>query len=316
MKLLEGVLLYELVLMVLGLAMGIALIYLLIKSASKKEGLDWKLLMGFMMPITMIGYPSIKQIQFKDGIVTIDKTVKEVEKNPLDTAAQKKLITQMGDLSNSRTNESPGALTSLAKAQLALGQYDTAHATVVKALEMDKTNSSALEAKKDIEEKQEHKRKFDDNTRRLEHHLEDWKNKPKDHKRIKDSINLVLRQIPTDDVRAENKDILTVATAAAIAGHKEVSTNIVNDVLKVTPNSVEAKELKKRIDGGDFVQEQPIVLTSVLMPAPADMRPGKIKRPTPAPVKVERPVEIPNHPSDTLMNFRLTPKGKWKEEEH
>jgi hypothetical protein len=78
------------------------------------------LLFFFAIPIAMIGYPSIQKITFQDGVVTIDKTADQ-------------------------------ALTSIAKAQFALGRRAEANTSLESALRKAPALPAAVELKQRIE---------------------------------------------------------------------------------------------------------------------------------------------------------------------
>jgi len=74
---------YELVLLVLGVALFVVLLLGLRRNLAAGKSYAG-LLPFFVLTIAMIAYPSIKSIQYNDGMVQIDTTADQIAKNPDD----------------------------------------------------------------------------------------------------------------------------------------------------------------------------------------------------------------------------------------
>ena len=81
-----------------------------------------------MVPIAMIGYPSLQSIQISDNKVSLEKKADAVLANPADTTARKELQQQVEKL-QSRQFSDPGTLTAISKAEFALGNDQSAKTT-------------------------------------------------------------------------------------------------------------------------------------------------------------------------------------------
>lgn len=124
MRLFEGLLFYEIVLLVLGVLLFLVLLFALVYSIIKKR--DIKVLaLFFVISIVMIAYPSIQKIKFNEGVVEIEKRTKALEQNPTDTTAQEELEKKLADIEQ-RQISNPSTLVKIAEAQAAIG--DTAKA--------------------------------------------------------------------------------------------------------------------------------------------------------------------------------------------
>ncbi len=309
MNLLEGVSLSELILMILGVVVGLALIGIFIYTAVKKDP-NLNLIYAFVIPILMIGYPSIKKIQFDKGVITVDKISSVVEKNPLDTAAHRTLHDAIEALPAGTAKESPSASTSIAKAQVALGQYDSAQVYVQRASELDPTNENIKEIANMIRMKQMDKRRFEDNVGHLDKRVSNWEANRHDRNE-RDSISLLLKTIDSnhnenDPLKVDAKPLLTIAKALAIDGHKQQAIDMLDNVLKITPNQPEATDLKNKIINNYF--EAPAIAASVGTPV-RPQKSAKRNAPNPTP-KPATALQLPVHPSDTLgLRMKIVPRA-------
>ncbi len=149
MALFDGLYLYEVVLLVCGVLMFIGLL----------AGLLWMifsnrhykgLLLFFVLPITMIGFPSITSIQIQDGTIDIEKQTTALQGNPQDAQARATLQAQVAKL-ETRPFKDPATVTRLARAQFALGNEEKAESTLNTALAASPNLAGAVELKKKIE---------------------------------------------------------------------------------------------------------------------------------------------------------------------
>jgi tetratricopeptide (TPR) repeat protein len=132
MSLFDGLHLYELVLLVLGVVLFLVLVIMLIISAMQGRSIK-ALLLFFVLPILMIGFPAIRKVKLdKDGF-EIDKLALVLAQNPSDEAAKKKLEALVSAI-KPRANESAQALVKVARAEAVLGQPTKAVDTLDQAL--------------------------------------------------------------------------------------------------------------------------------------------------------------------------------------
>ena len=247
MNLLQGIQLHELILMILGFILGLVLIFIFLFTALKQKP-NLKLLYGFIAPLVMIGYPSIRSIEFGKDVIKIDKLVEKVNQNPTDTTAQRELVQNLQELPASRCKTSSDALAAIANAQASLGQYDSAKVMSQRAVDLDKKNEKAIESNKIITEKWQMQKLTEQRIGKLNVFVKQWELQP-NNIQVWDSIathynNLVINSKP---VHLDNNKILVVAQAAAIVGEKQRAEQITNNVLKVTPNQKEAEKLREDI---------------------------------------------------------------------
>lgn len=82
-----GLNLYESVLLVLGIVLFVALLVALLRNVFKNQPYA-ALLPAFLLPVAMIGYPSIQSIQYNNGLVEIQKATDQVAAHPNDVQAR------------------------------------------------------------------------------------------------------------------------------------------------------------------------------------------------------------------------------------
>src|SRR5687767_7661917 len=80
-KLTDGLRLYEVVLLLLGSIMFLALVIMLIIYSAQRRRLK-PLFMFFAVPVLMIVWPSIQKIRIDGKGAEIEKQIAEVQKNP------------------------------------------------------------------------------------------------------------------------------------------------------------------------------------------------------------------------------------------
>src|SRR5690554_2806483 len=86
----SGLLLYEITLLVLGVILFLILSAGLLYYIIKKEQIK-KLLLFFLLPIVMIGYPSIKEISISKDRIALIKNQEDLVNNPDDSVAIQKV---------------------------------------------------------------------------------------------------------------------------------------------------------------------------------------------------------------------------------
>jgi len=138
---------YEIVLLFLGVFLFMILsgsfIYYIIKGKEIK-----KLLFFFMIPIVMIGYPSIQEIQIEKDKIAIVKYKEQIRENPNDSTAIAKTEELIKKLESRATN--PEDIAKISEAYLLIEKPEKAIAFADKALEKEENNSTE---KKKIDQK-------------------------------------------------------------------------------------------------------------------------------------------------------------------
>lgn len=143
----DGLLLYEITLLMLGvflfLILSIGLLYYIIKKEQIK-----KLFFFFVFPIIMIGYPSIKEVSISKDRFTLTKYQEEYMENPEDSVAKQKVEEFTAKLEDRAS--SPKDIVQISKSYLLLGESRKATSLADKALEKEDTEGTANVEARDI----------------------------------------------------------------------------------------------------------------------------------------------------------------------
>jgi hypothetical protein len=87
MNLFAGLYNFEVLLLLLGVVLFVALLLALLRNVFKDKPYA-ALLPAFFIPIVMIGYPSIESIQYQNGVVEIQKAADQLQADPSNPQAQ------------------------------------------------------------------------------------------------------------------------------------------------------------------------------------------------------------------------------------
>lgn len=138
---LDGLTLSEMVLLVAGGILFVALLIVFLWNTMNRQPVTG-LLLFFVFPIVMIGFPTIQSIKIGEEGAEIDNQVSTVQANPKDEGARKALELTLNNLKGRQFNN-PHTNTSIASAELALGQKDAAAQRLQEALNKDPNLESA-----------------------------------------------------------------------------------------------------------------------------------------------------------------------------
>lgn len=139
----------EVILLILGVVLFVVLLFAFIYQILKQRSVA-SLLGFFILPVVMIGYPSIKSFQYKDGVISVEKTTDQLLANPADAQSRQALEQQVQQVSSRPPGSATDSVT-LAKAQFALGHEEAAAQNLQKALQAKADLPAALELKTKME---------------------------------------------------------------------------------------------------------------------------------------------------------------------
>ena len=145
MTLPDGMYLYEVVLLMCGALLFLVLLIAFLRLVFTNRPY-LKLLPFFLLPVAMMGFPSISSIKVNDGVVEIEKKVHQLQERPDDKELRASLQADVSNVS-ARPFKNPKTLTTIAQAQFALGQDKTAEATLDQALKVAPTLAPATDLK-------------------------------------------------------------------------------------------------------------------------------------------------------------------------
>jgi len=195
-----------------------------------------KLLVFFAVPIVMIGFPSIKSIQFHDGVVTVEKLTHDLQKDPTNATLRASLDKHVAEVT-SRPTANPASVATIASGQFALGDHVAAETNLRKALEASPYLPQALELKKRIE--------LNDTLTKM---ISQAQQHP-DDAAVKQNLRQAVSE--ADHLQIANPQLLTtVARAHAAIGNRTEALNLAEKALAINPNLNLAKQVKSQMTIG------------------------------------------------------------------
>lgn len=254
-KLFGSMLPFEVVLLIMGVIVFVALVFLLIWNDLKKEKIIG-LLPFFLIPVVLVGYPSLQSIEFKDDGLTIQKYTQAVNANPSDTASRNALAKKLDQFSSSsRIRNNPEALTTIAVAQLALGNLDSAALTVTQASRIDPASTRVKHTADQINRHLANRQAFREDIGRLTGDLDRFGSSPGDTLVTADITRVLSAMRRPAYVDASSA--LVIARAYAVMNQPAQSVQIINQVLAADTASETAKKLKTDVLTGEIAADHP-----------------------------------------------------------
>jgi len=141
----EGILLYEIILLVLGVLFFLVLLFSLVYCVIKKRSIK-TLIPFFVISVIMMGWPSIQKIGFLNNLANIEKYQQELKQNPADSTVREELIKSLAKIEK-RPILNPATFVKLADAYAVIGDTIKALNYVDKALNKNPDSKVAIERK-------------------------------------------------------------------------------------------------------------------------------------------------------------------------
>ncbi|SEC21038.1 hypothetical protein SAMN04489761_2384 [Tenacibaculum sp. MAR_2009_124] len=145
---------YEIVLLFLGTFLFLILSGGLVYYILKKEEIK-KLLLFFPIPILMIAYPSIKELNISKDKIELSKYQKQYQENPEDSIARDRIEELTEELESRATSEED--LIQISKSNILLGKPEKAIEVADKIIDKNRKSTDATEEKSDEDPKEEGK---------------------------------------------------------------------------------------------------------------------------------------------------------------
>ncbi|MEC3881881.1 EGFR-like transmembrane domain-containing protein [Parapedobacter sp. 10938] len=158
-KLTDGLQLHEVAMFVLGGLLFMVLLFLIVLFALRKRQLK-PLLLFFIIPIVMLGWPSIAKIQLNQEGLMLVNNLKELEKYPDNETLQNKVEQSIQVLEEKNVN-APDKLADIARAKYLLGKNKAALETISKIPEADKAVLGVADLQRTIHTTQDIERKLE-----------------------------------------------------------------------------------------------------------------------------------------------------------
>ena len=227
MNILQGLFPWEVLIMGLGallfVVMLIALAAYLIKGKSVGA-----LVVFFVLSLGMLGFPGLKSLQYKDGLITLEFNEQQLQQNPENMQAREGLSKALKAVEG-RPADAKASLT-IAKAQWSLGNEQAAVTGLQPALGSQATTQDATALRERIESVQ-----------KLEHLTAQAEQSPSavDKTELEQQLNKVTGQ-PVVNPRTA----ATVARAHAVLGQNEQAVKNARKALAIDPHLLVAPQLK------------------------------------------------------------------------
>ena len=232
MSVFDGLFLYEIAMLVGGCLLFLVLLAGLVMRLAKNQSTAG-LYLFFALAIVMIGFPSYTEIKISNDGVDLEKTTRDLQANPTDRQLRATLVAGAARLA-SRPIQNAAILTSIARAQIALGNNQAAQRNVEKVLQSSPKDSAALAVKDRLE--------LDKNlvtlSTAVEQHPEDAA--------AKGNLARVVADAGKTQI-ASPVTITNLANAHALLGNQAEARQSLARALQIDPKSPQALQLRDRL---------------------------------------------------------------------
>jgi len=228
MSILQGLYPYEIVIMGLGALLFVVMLIGLAAYLIKGKPVTG-LVVFFVVSLAMLGYPGLKSLQYKDGVVSLEFNEQKLQQNPEDAQARAGLNRGLS-IVDGRPTDAKASLT-IAKALWALGNEQAAVTSLQPALGSQATTQDATALNQRIQSVQ-----------KLEHLTTQAEQNPSsvDKTELEQQLNQVIGQKVVSP-----KTAATVARAHAVLGQNEQAAQNAKKALAIDPKlAVAAPQLK------------------------------------------------------------------------
>jgi tetratricopeptide (TPR) repeat protein len=228
----EGLRGFEQVILVCGVALfAVALAGLIVAIARGRSYAGLVVLL--VLSIAMMGFTRVKKIKAGDAEIDLDSASAQVRADPADAAARTKLSQTVANIASRRWSD-PAVLTTLANAQLMLGDDQAAKENVGKALAKNPQLNKAVMLNKRIEAEAQ----LPSLTKQVEQNPSNTLAK----ERLKQSVTEI-----ANAGNASPAALTSVAKAQAALGNQNEALKTVDKALKISPQLNQAVELKSHL---------------------------------------------------------------------
>jgi hypothetical protein len=236
---LDGLYSYEQVMLALGVMLFLTLLVVLLRLVF--TGRPFVTLLGFfMVPIIMIGYPSIQSISFQNDVITIDRTTEQLKANPTNSPLRNSLKTLVARIAARPATSATSAAT-VGRAQLALGDEGGADINLQNALRAN----PKLPATQELQQRVELTQKLSSLTKQLE-------TKPDDIA-AKTALQNTVTELSSSGI-ANPKAITNMARAHLLLGNKTQASSFASQALAIDPKSVSAQQVQNKVKATEMVR--------------------------------------------------------------
>ena len=232
MTLFDGLHPFEILLAGAGCLLFIVLVPLLARQVLKDKPYN-SLLAFFALPVVMIGWPSIQKVKLTQDSIELEKMTDALKEHPSDSALRERVGAQVKQL-QVRPVSDPLVVTTIARAQLELGDQAGSESTVEKGLQ----TTPEAPGLKDLKNKIQLYKQLTDLTNTVEKDPSNAAAKSQ----LQDAAHLAVL-VPT----ANPKLVNDLAAAEFAVGHTDEAAALNTKALEIAPASKTAIQLQERI---------------------------------------------------------------------
>jgi tetratricopeptide (TPR) repeat protein len=239
----KSLLLYELVLLIAGAILFLALVFMLVYSLMNNKPIK-NVFWFFIFPVIMMGFPALQSFTFDKGKIEIKKLTAEVKNDPENEEKRAELEKAIETINPIRIEKDAEASATIAEAQLELGNIPESEKAIQNSLDLEKNNTKAIALNNTIKKVKNKEIQYKANVKELNEIIKkvDEKNSatPKEIEEIKE----ILTKTEVPKYTSEKSQIV-IAKGLNRIGDNASSAKILDNVLTNNPNSQEAIAVKK-----------------------------------------------------------------------
>jgi tetratricopeptide (TPR) repeat protein len=239
----KSLLLYELVLLIAGGILFLALVFMLVFSLVRNKPIK-NVFWFFIFPVIMMGFPSLQSFTFENGKIEIKKLTAEVKNDPENEEKRAELEQAIETINPSRIENDAEASTTVAEAQLELGNIAESEKAIQNSLTLEKNNTKAIELNNTIKKVKIKDLNYKANVKKLKEIIKKVDKKSSATPKEIQEITAILTKTEVPKYTTEKSQIV-IAKGLNRIGDNTSSAKILDNVLTSNPNSQEAIAVKR-----------------------------------------------------------------------
>lgn len=239
----ETLLFYELVLLIAGAILFLALLFVLLFSIVKNKPIK-NVFWFFIFPIIMIGFPSFQSFTFENDLIKISAILKDLQNDPKNEQKREELEKTITSINPARIEKNVKASKFIAKAQLELGNIPESETAIQNALKLEKNDPEAKAINNDIQKEKKNVIQYNNNIKVLNKILSNVDQKDNASPQEINTIKEILIKTEIPKYTTEKSQIV-IAKSLNQIGDKESSSKVIENVLATNPASREAIAVQK-----------------------------------------------------------------------
>jgi hypothetical protein len=265
---------HESILMILGIVLFAALIFAFIWSVVKEKKYAI-LLPFFLLPVIMVGYPSLGTIKYENNKFELENQKQKLFEGDFTPEEYEAFTNAYLTIAQScKSNHDPEAQESMAEAQLATGNFEEAREIANRTLTLQPGNAAAQEIVRKSSEQIMRERQFRDGLNQIDQIFALMESGRTERVEGVKRLSEILKDLqPPQNI--ESQDALIMAKALAYTNRKQSALQMVNQVMQNPDVDKEvltrAVQLKTEIENNqyappanDTIQVQPQINPSLL----------------------------------------------------